>query len=170
VREHAGVTRRLSLARTLRRSRLSQPSQIRPAQPLVTLRRACAPHTTTQAVRRVDDEALLFFAGVTWGDFGPGFTAAPGGDDYANRSVLAYHYYHPPQLGTTEDVVAQLAAARRLSTGIFLTETCGGKTHNVTLAQAADAHLQSSAYWEYSTSQTPPTRAPMPAASSVCRL
>ena len=48
------------------------------------------------AVRKVDDEVLLMFAGIIWDNFGAGFTAPPGGPDFANRSVLAYHYYDPP--------------------------------------------------------------------------
>eukprot|EP00966_Prymnesium_polylepis_P129281 2989953-Prymnesium_polylepis.2 len=46
-------------------------------------------------------------------------------------------------------IEVQLVAARRLQSGSFLTETCGGETRGVTLAEAADASLQSSAYWEY---------------------
>ena len=32
------------------------------------------------AVRQADPDRLIFFAGVTWGDTGAGFSAAPGGD------------------------------------------------------------------------------------------
>lgn len=44
------------------------------------------------AVRTVDDQVLLFFAGVIWDNYGAGFTSPPGGPDYANRSVLSYQY------------------------------------------------------------------------------
>jgi hypothetical protein len=74
------------------------------------------------AVRQFDEDVLIFFAGVTWDDVGPGFTAPPGGDDFANRSVLAYHYYEPPQADTTAQVDLQRAGARRLGTGLFMTE------------------------------------------------
>lgn len=50
------------------------------------------------AIRAVDDSTLIFFAGVTWDDFGVGMDHPPGGSDYADRSVLAYHYYTPPQV------------------------------------------------------------------------
>ena len=45
------------------------------------------------AIREFDEDVLLFVAGVTWGDLGVGFTAAPGGAEYANRTVMTYHYY-----------------------------------------------------------------------------
>ncbi len=50
------------------------------------------------AIRAVDAHALVFFPGVVFDRAGPGFSAAPGGDEYANRSVLAYHFYVPPQV------------------------------------------------------------------------
>ena len=96
-----------------------------------------------RALRKIDDEVLLFFAGVTWDDAGPGFSAPPGGEEYADRSVLAYHYYEPPQENTVLDVAVQVAGARRLKTGIFLTETCSGDDGGVNLYDAADQRLQS---------------------------
>jgi endoglycosylceramidase len=103
------------------------------------------------AVRKVDSEVLLFFAGVTWDDAGPGFKSAPGGEDYANRSVLAYHYYPPPQVGTRLQVSVQSKGASRLKTGVFLTETVGGNNGkgHVELFDAADEGLVSWAYWEF---------------------
>ena len=75
------------------------------------------------AVRAADADALVFFAGVTWGDLGAGFSAAPGGSAHANKSVLAYHYYPPPQDSAQLQFEAYSAAARRLGTAAFLTET-----------------------------------------------
>ena len=49
-----------------------------------------------KAVREVDDDVLIFFAGSTFGDLGSGFTHPPGGSEYANRSVLSYHYVSAP--------------------------------------------------------------------------
>jgi len=40
------------------------------------------------AVRAVDEDVLLFVAGVTWGDLGSGFTSAPGGDEYVEIELL----------------------------------------------------------------------------------
>ncbi|CAD7924585.1 unnamed protein product [Amoebophrya sp. A120] len=55
-----------------------------------------------KAIREVDEEELIFFAGVTWADMGDhvtynGFSHPPGGHGYKDRSVMAYHYYMPPQ-------------------------------------------------------------------------
>lgn len=56
-------------------------------------------------IREVDEDAIIFFPVVTWSDLGgrtedygftTGFEAPPGGEQYANRSVLAYHHYAPP--------------------------------------------------------------------------
>jgi len=103
------------------------------------------------AVRKVDSEVLLFFAGVTWDDVGPGFTAAPGGKEYADRSVLAFHYYPPPQFDTEVQIRNQIKGASRLDTGLFLTETVGGNQgkRHVELFDAADEGLTSWAYWEF---------------------
>ena len=57
-----------------------------------------------EAVRAVDEDVLLFVAGVTWGDYGSGFSAAPGGDTYSNRTVVTYHFYEPPQHTAHEQV------------------------------------------------------------------
>ena len=105
----------------------------------------------SDAIRREDAGRLLFFAGVTWDDAGPGFSAPPGGDEFANRSVLAYHYYQPPQVSTKLQVEAQLAGARRLKTGVFITET-GGATGPLKegLWDVADDTLTSWAFWAHS--------------------
>jgi endoglycosylceramidase len=43
---------------------------------------------------------LIFFEPITFdNDIRVGFSHPPGGNRYANKSVLAYHYYHPPALG-----------------------------------------------------------------------
>lgn len=101
------------------------------------------------AIRSVDEERLIFFAGTTWDDLGAGFQAAPGGPEFANRSVLAYHYYEPPQENTKFQIKEQVAAARRLGTASFLTETGGGTKGGESIYQAADEKLQSWSYWEY---------------------
>ncbi|CAD7935306.1 unnamed protein product, partial [Amoebophrya sp. A25] len=53
-------------------------------------------------IRAVDPEALIFFAGVTWADVHDhaaysGFSHTPDGNQFRDRSVLAHHYYAPPQ-------------------------------------------------------------------------
>ena len=102
------------------------------------------------AVRAADAERLLFFAGVTWDDAGPGFTAPPGGAAFANRSVLAFHYYEGPQIGPDLQLAAQRAGAARLGVGLFLTETAGGGSgrRGDQLFDACDAARTSYAHWQ----------------------
>lgn len=40
----------------------------------------------------------VYFESVTWDELTVGFENPPGGFDYANRSVLSYHFYIPPQV------------------------------------------------------------------------
>lgn len=40
----------------------------------------------------------VYFESVTWDELTVGFEQPPGGFDYANRSVLSYHFYIPPQV------------------------------------------------------------------------
>lgn len=106
------------------------------------------------AIRNVDNESLLFIAGVTWGDLGSGFTAAPGGKDYANKTVMTYHFYDPPQFTAEEQVKAHNLEAMRLGTGAMLTETealwARSYKHlkgNVT--DVCDSQLQGWCDWEW---------------------
>ncbi len=43
-----------------------------------------------RAIRQADPARLVFFAGVTWSNFGAGFTQAPGGAAHADHSVRAH--------------------------------------------------------------------------------
>ena len=56
----------------------------------------------------------FFFESVTWDETGVGFEKVPGGSDYANRSVLSYHFYIPPM------VLSTLAIFQRIITRIIL--------------------------------------------------
>ena len=108
------------------------------------------------AVRAVNPNVLIFFAGVTWDDLGAGFSAPPGGDEQANRSVLAYHYYASVNRAPAPQIEAQVHSAVRLRTAAFLTETSNpgttGATHFSTIGgvgDVADARLQSWAGFEW---------------------
>jgi endoglycosylceramidase len=52
-----------------------------------------------EAIRKEDDNTLIFYEPVTWGMIfnnevlGSGFTVAPGGEEYSDRAVFAFHYY-----------------------------------------------------------------------------
>lgn len=105
-----------------------------------------------------DPDVLLFLDGVTWGDFGSGFSEPPGGPEYANRTVIAYHYYNPPQvvpnarLGALETVAAHNLEAARLDTGVLLTETESiwsgtGAVPNAT--ESCDRFVQGWVDWEW---------------------
>jgi endoglycosylceramidase len=95
---------------------------------------------------------LLFFAGVTW-DWVAGFTHAPGGQAYSNRSVFAWHYYEPPQLKDTYalDFGIHRSDSRRLQTGMFLTEfgAAGYNDKFLNESRVADAMGLSYIIWEY---------------------
>jgi len=106
------------------------------------------------AVRAVDEEVLLFIAGVTWGDLGSGFSAAPGGAKYSNRTVMTYHYYDPPQFTADLQVGSHGLEARRLGIAAMMTETEAiwapgkyDKKGNIT--DACDSHLQGWADWAW---------------------
>jgi endoglycosylceramidase len=106
-------------------------------------------------IREVSSEILIFFAAVTWDDIVPvGFSHAPGGDEYAEHSVFAYHYYEPPQWKEEIYFPARVRDAQRLHVASMLTEfersdpTNGNSTDGfVETADAADKYLQSWAMW-----------------------
>lgn len=97
-------------------------------------------------VRAVDAQHPLLFAGVTWDDTGVGFDHVPGGDGYRNKSVLAYHFYIPPQIELQTTMRIRAADMARLGCGGMMTEfNCG----SVPEMEAADQFLQSWIGWEY---------------------
>jgi endoglycosylceramidase len=111
---------------------------------------------TAHSIRAVDPNHLIFFEGVTWDDFGVGFTQVPGGTPYQNLSVLSIHYYFPPQLDSpAKDLQIQVGFARKLGAGAVLTEFWS-EDHGPTslpaitqTVQAADEQLMSWIGWSY---------------------
>jgi len=99
------------------------------------------------AVRAVDEETLLFIAGVTWGDLGSGFTAAPGGSSYSNRTVMTYHYYKPPQFTAAEQVNSHTREAQRLQTAALMSETEAIWSPYGNITEACDDALQGWVDW-----------------------
>ena len=74
-------------------------------------------------IRTVDSSALIFFAAVTWDDIVPvGFTAAPMGSEFSDRSVFTYHFYTPPQFNDEISFNARSRDAGRLHVASMLTE------------------------------------------------
>eukprot|EP00659_Diplonema_papillatum_P001197 gene1197-1856_t len=84
-------------------------------------------------IRSIDADGLIFFAGATWDRTGGaivddlpwGFKEAPGGAEFADRSVSAFHYYTPPQKegASLKYFESRLKDAKRWGTGFFLTES-----------------------------------------------
>lgn len=74
-------------------------------------------------IRAQDPDGLIFFESTTWDDDVPiGFEHAPGGDTFANRSVISFHYYFPPNISPENQMGSRTKDAGRLQTGLFLTE------------------------------------------------
>mmetsp|Transcript_27917 Transcript_27917/g.61530 ORF Transcript_27917/g.61530 Transcript_27917/m.61530 type:complete len:529 (-) Transcript_27917:172-1758(-) len=109
-------------------------------------------------IRGVDPEGLVFFSGCTWDRTGRGldkalplgFTHPPGGMEFANRSVSAFHFYIPPQDARDVESYFQLRMedAKKLGTGLFLTESCCDGLFDVA-APAAEARGISWMHWEW---------------------
>ncbi|KAK9704588.1 hypothetical protein K7432_010095 [Basidiobolus ranarum] len=75
-----------------------------------------------QEIRKVDNETLIFFEGVTWNILS-GFNNVPGGAANAEKTVLSWHYYKPPQLVSIEETYKnRVKDMNRLSCGGMLTE------------------------------------------------
>ena len=106
----------------------------------------------SEAIRQHDEHHCIFFEGVTWDDFGVGFSNVPGGDLYRNRSVLSYHYYSPPSLGIIASFEARKRDLLRLKSGGMLTEfyTSTGKIEDMFETMiVADIYQQSWIGWDY---------------------
>ena len=106
--------------------------------------RACVQRLNA-AIRAADENALVFFPGVVFDNSGPGFSAPPGGAEYANRSVLAYHFYVPPQV-----------SGRLLQCSAVVSEPRGNAPHRTAAWLASTARaltrawavVQASAKWQ----------------------
>ncbi|KAI8852499.1 glycoside hydrolase superfamily [Chytridium lagenaria] len=111
------------------------------------------------AIRSIDPDSIIFFTGATW-DPDWGVTEVPGGKQYANRSVSAFHYYSPPSMSSPLKAMERRAQGEllRLKVGIFMTEfemwddvknfEKSVRKRWATLS-AADVWLQSWTGWSY---------------------
>lgn len=107
--------------------------------------------TLARYIREVDTDTLIFFGGVTWDNVHPvGFTEPPGGQADSNRSVLAYHYYMPPQPKKSFQRYMEQRQhdARRLGTGLMMTESCCGGLFDEVIPELASSG-QSWIHWEW---------------------
>lgn len=81
-------------------------------------------------IREEDDDALIIFAGVTWGDMHGRVTdnwlQVPGGEKYADRSVFSVHHYSPIQQKEqpAADYYKKYAEknAERMQSGVMVSE------------------------------------------------
>lgn len=105
------------------------------------------------AIRQVDEKHLIFFEPVTWDDLEVGFENVPGGDEFKNRSVLAYHIYMPPDISADEAFFVRNNDLIRLGCGGFLTEFDIGQDQTLlqisNTGDQADKYHQSWIGWEY---------------------
>jgi len=129
----------------------------------------------TKAIRGVDNQHIIFYEPVTWGNFlhgavvGSGFTAPPNNDP---NTVFSYHYYCPlyqtegnnsvVTMDLCDDVLAPtmfdsvMDDMKTLGGASMLTEwgeidprTPSGFVESGTIQGLADKHLQGWAWWGY---------------------
>jgi len=123
------------------------------------------------AIRKTDENHIIFYEPITWDVTPVGFTQVPGGDTYQNRSVLSWHYYcwtfdgnnmNPIRWGLCKVEQVDMFYLRsrdvdRLGGAGFLTEfgLCDGNSTSdefecTQVMDKADQYLQSWTYWDYS--------------------
>lgn len=111
-----------------------------------------------KSIRMADPDALVYFEGLTW-DIVSQAPHVPGGPQFADRTVLSYHYYRPPQRADVDTVMTRrIKDAKRLGgCGLFMTEweMWHGDGSEKRLnemwntVEAADRHLQNWTGWAY---------------------
>jgi len=112
-------------------------------------------------IRTKNKNHLVMFEPVTWSSepylYSPtvGFSHPPGGFEYANQTVFAYHYYSEPNLGDKAEYFDKRAeAAKLLKVGAIVTEF-GLATESEGLEDMSntmdimESHQQSWIAWEY---------------------
>lgn len=107
-------------------------------------------------IREIDDKHIVFFEPVTWDDFIPmGFEHAPGGNDFANRSAISYHYYQLPCLNLRWEISGRQKDQQRLRVGSICTEFDIFTNDFNDISQSLDLfddYLQSWIGWDYKNS------------------
>lgn len=101
------------------------------------------------AIRQKDPETNICFEPITFDfAFNSGFTHAPGGNIYKNKSILCYHFESPPLKPSSKSLQymkARLRDMKRLGIPILMSEFGGDPT----IRQFVEDHLQSYFYWQY---------------------
>jgi len=125
------------------------------------------------AIREADSERIVMFEPIPWDNWASaGFAEVPGGSNYRNRSVFAYHYYRPPDM---EDVWSyieyRMKDVQRLRTAGFMTEFAStwpvvdnaSPEHDLEgirrIVEACENHTQSWSGWQMKVFHGVPGRA-----------
>lgn len=119
------------------------------------------------AIRALDDTAVLFFEPAVTDYWSSGFAAGPGGAQWAHRNVYSYHIYCADinstdirsrwvcDLSDQYDYNVRIADIKRVGTGGFMTEFGASSDHNMSIGEInvmtdlADQNLQSWTYWQF---------------------
>eukprot|EP01036_Dinobryon_divergens_P030515 gene30515-39769_t len=80
-----------------------------------------------KAIRKVDDEKIIFFEGLTIDYWPNGFSEGPGGAEYSDRQALAYHIYCPLKEKGCSSLNEKFLSLRRedaarIGSGMIMTE------------------------------------------------
>jgi len=127
------------------------------------------------AIRDVDSNHLIMFEPIPWNNwFKSGFDEKPCDAAFENKSVYAYHYYHPPDLMAPSEYMGyRTQDAKRLRSAGFLTEFSASWNvpdntapqhdlqHAKDVIAAAESFKQSWSGWEYKVFHPSSGRHPM---------
>mmetsp|Transcript_3259 Transcript_3259/g.4487 ORF Transcript_3259/g.4487 Transcript_3259/m.4487 type:complete len:530 (-) Transcript_3259:1604-3193(-) len=119
-----------------------------------------------EAIRKVDNQKIIFFEGLTIDYWPNGFTEGPGGVEYNDRQALAYHVYCPLSQPTAlkekgckslneKFLSLREEDAQRIGTAMIMTEFGAAKDTRGDLiavsetVEMADEHHQSWMYWQF---------------------
>ena len=120
------------------------------------------------AIRKVDDQHMIFYEPSPATIYPTGFQSGPGGPEYNDRNVFSYHIYctdvkqngdpKSQVICDTEDTTfmeIRVNEAKRLGGGAFMTEWGANSNETSGLRQIdaltgyADDYLQSWTYWQF---------------------
>jgi len=127
------------------------------------------------AIQVVDVDHLIMYEPIPWNNYAnSGFVESPTGAAYANKSVFAYHYYHPPDLMSPASYMFyRTRDAKRLASAGFMTEfsaswnvpDSSAPAHSLKstleVITAAENYTQSWSGWQYKVFHPATGRHPM---------
>ena len=102
--------------------------------------------SVVRGIREVDNDTNVCIEPVTFDfAFPTGFSHAPGGNMYRNRSIICYHYYSPPDTNVEKTLKRKLQDMKKLGIPVMLSEYEGTPAAR----QFAEDHQQAFFYWQY---------------------